>query len=79
MTNLVLKLKNSPHKQRYPYDCRELSEGYFVNNFLISAYDWFLFTNIDDLSDMERVRFETDMQVNNRLTSQEPRNRYAWH
>jgi len=40
-----------------------LSEGYMVNDFLTSAYAWFLLTNIDGLSYMERVRFETDMQV----------------
>jgi len=40
-----------------------LPEGYFVNDFLTSPYAWFLLTNIDGLSYMERVRFETDMQV----------------
>jgi phage major head subunit gpT-like protein len=40
-----------------------LSEGYMVNDFLTSAYPWFLLTNIDGLSYMERVKFETDMQV----------------
>ena len=40
-----------------------LSEGYMVNDFLTSAYAWFFLTNIDGLSYMERVRFETDMQV----------------
>jgi hypothetical protein len=40
-----------------------LSEGYMVNDFLTSAYAWFLLTNIDGLSYMERVPFETDMQV----------------
>jgi len=40
-----------------------LSEGYMVNDFLTSSYAWFLLTNIDGLSYMERVRFETDMQV----------------
>jgi len=40
-----------------------LSEGYMVNDFLTSAYAWFLLTNIDGLSYMERVKFETDMQV----------------
>ena len=38
-------------------------EGYMVNDFLTSAYAWFLLTNIDGLSYMERVKFETDMQV----------------
>jgi hypothetical protein len=40
-----------------------LSEGYMVNDFLTSAYAWFLLTNIDGLSYMERIKFETDMQV----------------
>ena len=40
-----------------------LPEGYMVNDFLTSAYAWFLLTNIDGLSYMERVSFETDMQV----------------
>jgi len=40
-----------------------LSEGYMVNDFLTSAYAWFLLTNIDGLAYMERVKFETDMQV----------------
>ena len=40
-----------------------LPESYMVNDFLTSAYPWFLLTNIDGLSYMERVKFETDMQV----------------
>ena len=40
-----------------------LSEGYMVNDFLTSAYAWFLLTNIDGLAYMERMKFETDMQV----------------
>jgi len=40
-----------------------LPEGYMVNDFLTSAYAWFLLTNIDGLSYMGRVKFETDMQV----------------
>lgn len=40
-----------------------LPEGYMVNDFLTSAFPWFLLTNIDGLSYMERVKFETDMQV----------------
>ena len=40
-----------------------LPEGYMVNDFLTSAYPWFLLTNIDGLSYMERIKFETDMQV----------------
>ena len=40
-----------------------LPEGYMVNDFLTSARAWFLLTNIDGLSYMERVKFESDMQV----------------
>jgi len=40
-----------------------LPESYMVNDFLTSAFPWFLLTNIDGLSFMERVKFETDMQV----------------
>jgi len=40
-----------------------LPESYMVNDFLTSATAWFLLTNIDGLSYMERVKFETDMQV----------------
>ena len=40
-----------------------LPESYMVNDFLTSAKAWFLLTNIDGLSYMERVKFETDMQV----------------
>ena len=40
-----------------------LSEGYMVNDFLTSSFAWFLLTNIDGLAYMERVKFETDMQV----------------
>ena len=40
-----------------------LPEGYLVNDFLTNARWWFLLTNIDGLSYMERVKFETDMQV----------------
>jgi hypothetical protein len=40
-----------------------LPESYMVDDFLTSAYAWFLLTNIDGLSYMERVKFETDMQV----------------
>ena len=40
-----------------------LPEGYMTNDFLTSAYAWFLLTNIDGLSYMERIKFETDMQV----------------
>ena len=40
-----------------------LPESYMVNDFLTSPYAWFLLTNIDGLSYMERIKFETDMQV----------------
>jgi hypothetical protein len=40
-----------------------LPEGYIVNDFLTSAYAWFLLTNIDGLAYMERIKFESDMQV----------------
>lgn len=40
-----------------------LSEGYLVNDFLTSTSAWFLLTNIDGLSYMQRIGFETDMQV----------------
>lgn len=40
-----------------------LPEGYMVNDFLTSATAYFLLTNIDGLSYMERIKFETDMQV----------------
>jgi phage major head subunit gpT-like protein len=40
-----------------------LPEGYMVNDFLTSTKAWFLLTNIDGLSYMERVKFESDMQV----------------
>jgi len=40
-----------------------LPESYMVSDFLTSSSAWFLLTNIDGLSYMERVKFETDMQV----------------
>ena len=40
-----------------------LPEGYMTNDYLTSSSAWFLLTNIDGLSYMERVKFETDMQV----------------
>jgi len=40
-----------------------LPEGYMVNDYLTSSFAWFLLTNIDGLSYMERVAFETDLQV----------------
>jgi hypothetical protein len=40
-----------------------LPQGYMVNDYLTSSTAWFLLTNIDGLSYMERIKFETDMQV----------------
>ena len=40
-----------------------LPEGYMVNDYLTDTNNWFLLTNIDGLSYMERVKFETDMQI----------------
>ena len=40
-----------------------LPEGYMVNDFLTSPTAWFLLTNINGLAYMERVKFESDMQV----------------
>ena len=40
-----------------------LPEGYMVDDYFTSAFAWFLLTNIDGLSYMDRVSFETDMQV----------------
>jgi hypothetical protein len=40
-----------------------LPEGYITNDYLTNAPWWFLLTNINGLSYMERVKFETDMQV----------------
>ena len=40
-----------------------LPESFMTNDFLTSARNWFLLTNIDGLSYMERIKFETDMQV----------------
>jgi hypothetical protein len=40
-----------------------LSEGYMVNDYLTSAFAWFLLTNIQGLNYMSRIPFETDMQV----------------
>jgi len=40
-----------------------IPEGYMVNDYLTSSYAWFLRTNIEGLSYMSRVKFETDMQV----------------
>jgi len=38
-------------------------EGYMVDDFLTSAFAWFLLTNIAGLAYMKRISFETDMQV----------------
>lgn len=40
-----------------------LTEHFMVMDFLTSNNAWFLLTNIDGLSYMERVKFETDMSV----------------
>jgi len=40
-----------------------LPEGYITNDFLTSNFAWFLLTNIAGLAYMERIKFETDMQV----------------
>ena len=40
-----------------------LNEGYIVNDFLTSPFGWWLLTNVKGLMYMERVPFETDMQV----------------
>jgi len=40
-----------------------LPEGFMTADFLTSPSAWFLLTNIDGLSYMERVKFETDMSV----------------
>jgi len=40
-----------------------IPEGYMVMDFLTSNYAWFLLTNIAGLAFMNRIPFETDMQV----------------
>ena len=40
-----------------------LPEGYMVNDYLTDTNNWFLLTNIDGLSYMQRIAFESDMQV----------------
>jgi hypothetical protein len=40
-----------------------LSEGYMVMDFLSSNFAWFLLTNVAGLAYMNRIPFETDMQV----------------
>ena len=40
-----------------------LPEGYIVNDYLTSPYAWFLLTNVKGMAYMERIPFETDMEV----------------
>ena len=40
-----------------------IPEGYMVMDYLTSSFAWFLLTNIAGLAYMERIGFETDMQV----------------
>ena len=40
-----------------------IPEGYMVMDFLTSSFAWFLLTNIAGLAYMNRIPFETDMQV----------------
>ena len=40
-----------------------LAEGYMVNDYLTSTFAWFLLTNVEGLAFMERIKFETDLQV----------------
>ena len=40
-----------------------LPEGYMVGDYLTSARAWFLLTSIPGLSYMERIKFESDMQI----------------
>ena len=40
-----------------------LAEGFTTMDYLTSAQNWFLLTNIPGLSYMSRVKFETDMQI----------------
>jgi hypothetical protein len=40
-----------------------IPEGYMVMDFLTASYPWYLLTNIAGLAYMERIPFETDMQV----------------
>jgi hypothetical protein len=40
-----------------------IPEGYMVMDFLTSAFAWYLLTNIAGLAFMDRIPFETDMQV----------------
>ena len=60
-----------------------LPEGYMVNEFFTSPYAWFMLTNIDGLSYMERIKFETDMQVDfvtdNLLVKGYERYSFSWY
>jgi hypothetical protein len=40
-----------------------IPEGYMVMDYLTSSFAWFLLTNIAGLAYMDRIPFETDMQV----------------
>ncbi len=40
-----------------------LSEGYMVGDYLTSQFAWFLLTNIQGLNYMDRIPYESDMQV----------------
>lgn len=40
-----------------------LKEGYMVNDYFTSPFAWFLLTNVEGFAFMNRVPFETDMQV----------------
>lgn len=40
-----------------------IPEGYMVMDFLTSSFAWYLLTNIAGLAYMDRIPFETDMQV----------------
>jgi hypothetical protein len=40
-----------------------LAEGYLVNDYLTSPYSWYLLTNVKGLNYMERIAFESDLQV----------------
>jgi hypothetical protein len=40
-----------------------IPEGYMVMDFLTSNFAWYLLTNVAGLAYMDRIPFETDMQV----------------
>lgn len=46
-----------------PFVAGGVPDGYVVNPFLTSTFAWFLLTNIKGLLYLQRVGFETDMQV----------------